>query len=98
MEEIEPIENQEPEGLVYKSLNKSRMRATYWRKGEDGTWNPTTPLPADPIGQLHYFAKGFRVKPPNESVGSICSECGFEAKSDFGLLAHAKKHKKEEKT
>lgn len=80
------------------NLNRSRMRAVYYRPDNNGNWVGTTPLPADPFSQAYYFAKGFKAKPPENqplSVGSlVCSECGFAAKSDFGLQAHKRKHKK----
>ena len=91
-----------PEGLKGEggilNLNKSRMRAVYFRYNEEGKWVGTTPLPADPFSQAYYFAKGFKAKLPEVSSnqGLIC-ECGFEAKSDFGLQAHQRKHKKEGK-
>jgi len=86
-----------PGGLKGKggvlNLNRSRMRAIYYRPNGE----PTLPLPADPYSQAYYFAKGFRAKPP-EGVSStgetfICSVCGFAAKSEFGLKAHMRKHK-----
>ena len=84
------------EGIL--NLNRSRMRAIYYRPNGQAT----SPLPADPYSQMYYFAKGFRAKPPkpeekpevSSSQETIsCPECGFEAKSKFGLLAHQKKHK-----
>lgn len=81
------------------NLNRSRMRAVYFRKDDDGNWVGTNPLPADPFSQAYYFAKGFRAKPSEvDSTEKLsCKICGFEAKSNLGLLAHQRKHKKEEK-
>lgn len=91
MDEVEltPSGLKGKEGIL--NLNRSRMRAIYYRP--DG--QATTPLPADPYSQAYYFAKGFRAKPPEVSSTEtfICPTCGFEAKSDFGLNSHMRKHK-----
>ena len=94
------------------SLNKSRKRAVYWWQGEDGNWNPTGPLPADPASINYYFLKGFKAQPPHEAQASneaepveaktrfmiSCPICGFETQSAFGLQTHLRKHiKKSEK-
>ena len=96
-----------PSGLSKRenvlNLNKERMRAVYFCQDESGRWVGTSPLPADPQSQAYYFAKGFRAKPPTETLevsseSISCPICGFEAKSNFGLQAHLRiKHKKEEK-
>ena len=83
------------------NLNKSRMRAVYYRSNGQ----PTMPLPADPYSVAYYFAKGFTARPkvvnqpePDRGDNSIsCPTCGFEAKSEFGLKSHQRKHKKEER-
>lgn len=101
MEEVELTELKEmtfPEGMKVINLNRSRMRAIYYWKGEDGVWNPTAPLPADPYSQAYYFAKGFKAKPPKEGSTQetfSCPACEFEAKSAFGLQAHQRTHKEE---
>jgi len=89
------------------NLNKSRMRAVYWRQVENGDWVETTPLPADPTSVNHYFLKGFKAKKPEgvkpeikleevkPSVEEKCPTCGFVAKSVFGLNSHLRKHAKE---
>jgi len=83
------------------NLNRSRMRAVYFRQDGDGNWVGTAPLPADSYSQAYYFAKGFRAKPPVATSAPqetfSCPTCGFVAKSDFGLQAHQRKHKKEVK-
>ena len=71
------------------NLNRSRMRAIYYRP--DG--QATSLLPADPYSQMYYFAKGFKGKPTEVSSTFNCHTCGFEAKSEFGLQAHQRKHK-----
>lgn len=55
---------------VILNLNRSRMRAVYYRpiQVDDGIqWIKTLPLPADPFSISYYFAKGFRAKPPEIS-------------------------------
>lgn len=52
-----------------KSLNKSSLKAIYWRpvKNKDGQtvdWMPTLPLPADVQGMAQYLAKGFKLADP----------------------------------
>ena len=83
-----------PAGLKSKdallNLNKSRMRAIYYRP--DG--QPTTPLPADPYSIAYYFAKGLKGVPPKLVS---CPECEFEAKSTFGLQSHLRTHNKSKK-
>jgi len=86
---------------VILNLGHSRMRTRYWRQLNDGSWVQTQLLPADPQSINIYFSKGFRARPPEE-VRSIRSEillcpypgCGYEAKGDFGLRSHMKKHQK----
>jgi len=87
------------------NLNKSRMRAVYYRqvfdKQGNGEWVPTTPLPADLFGQMQYFGKGFRAKPPVESTKVTtdevsCPYCEFKPKSAFGLQSHLRTHIKKE--
>jgi len=88
------------------NLNKSRMRAVFWRQDTNGDWIETTPLPADPISINHYLLKGFKAKKPEEVPPTVeeevqppaeekCPTCGFVAKSNFGLKAHLRKHNKE---
>jgi len=88
------------------NLNKSRMRAVYWRQVENGDWVETTPLPADPTSVNHYFLKGFKAKKPETKpeikleevkppVEIKCPHCEFLAKSEFGLNSHLRKHAKE---
>ena len=90
------------EGIL--NLGRSRMRAIYYRQVDDGSWQATDPLPADPASQALYFGKGFKAKPPADasppvvaSTEVLTCSCGFEAKSKFGLQAHQRKHEKEEK-
>ena len=50
---------------------KRRQRAIYWRPnyGDDGEivgWRPTMLLPSDPLSQIQYLAKGFRLTPPGD--------------------------------
>jgi len=93
-------ENIYGESPIKLNLGHSRQRAIYWRQiGED--WVQTGLLPADPLSIALYFSKGFRAKPPPEVVDEVvdevksfsCSICGFEAKSELGLLSHQRKHK-----
>ncbi len=98
-EEVELKPRNSVAGMKVIDLNRSRMRAIYYWKGENGAWNPTGLLPADPYSQAYYFAKGFKAKPPVDSTQETfsCPTCEFEAKSAFGLQAHQRKHEKEEK-
>lgn len=71
-------------------------KATYYKA--DGTALPN--LPADRRSVRRYLARGFTLTPPAVSntgppEGSFKCECGFEAKSAFGLMAHRRKHKEE---
>jgi len=71
-------------------------KATYYKA--DGTALPN--LPADPRSVRRYLARGFSLTPPGVSntgppEGSFRCECGFGAKSAFGLMAHRRKHKEE---
>jgi len=77
-----------------ESLNKSRLRAIYYRKIGDN-WAPTQLLPADSLSISHYLSKGFKAKPPDgePQQGSIsCPYCEFEAKNALGLRTHLNKH------
>lgn len=89
------------------SLNKSRLRAVYWRQDSHGNWIQTSPLPADPASINYYFLKGFKALCPHEGIipsnGENPSEiktrflvkcpfCEFETQSAFGLQAHLRKH------
>jgi len=67
-----------------------QAKATYYKP--DGT--PLPNLPADPRSMRRYLDRGFTLMPPN---GRLVCTCGFEAKSKFGLMAHRRKHKKEDK-
>ena len=90
------------------SLNKSRLRAVYWRQDSEGGWVKTLPLPADPASINHYLLKGFKANPPEKVNPSEivqdgllqCPVCEFRAKDVFGLQSHLRKHinksKKEE--
>lgn len=73
---------------------EQQPKATYYKA--DGT--PLPNLPADPRSMKRYLARGFTLAPPVHPIkavpGLVC-ECGFEAKSDFGLMAHRRKHEKE---
>lgn len=83
------------DGMSILSLNRSRMRAKYWKQLPDGSWHQTGLLPADPVSQAIYFRKGFKAKPPMEAKpesACVCPECGFEAKNKLGLFAHSRKH------
>jgi len=101
MVEAIEIDKLHSQGGNVLNLNRSRMRAIYYRKiGDD--WLATQPLPADPFSITYYFSKGFKAKPPGGKVvdaGTVsCPFCEFTTKSAFGLQSHLRKHiRKEEK-
>ena len=79
------------------NIGRSRQRAIYYRP--DGT--ATLPLPADPYSKMYYLGKGFTLNPLQElkvqnSNPLLCPNCGFEAKTLFGLEVHKRKHSKKE--
>ena len=88
------------------SLNKSRMRARYWRPVLDRSgkpipdeWMETLPLPADPMSQMAYFGKGFKAARPDtkgvkiEKSGELqCPYCDFVPKNALGLRTHLGTH------
>ena len=82
-----------PESQIV-NLNKSRMRAIYWRPDGKGNWFQTSPLPAAPASANAYILKGFKANPPGGvDTGLIqCPMCEFGAQSAFGLQAHLRKH------
>ena len=55
-------------GVPVLNVGHSRMRARYWRQDNNGNWGQTAPLPADPASRSHYFAKGFKARPPKQDV------------------------------
>lgn len=77
-------------------LNKSRMRAHYWRKDEKGNWVQTKLLPADPTSQQLYFSKGFRARNPDEvridEPQLVCPVCKMPAETVVALKAHLNEH------
>jgi len=84
---------------VTLNIGQSRMRARYWRLVGD-TWTQTGLLPADPTSVAIYFAKGFKGKPPTESVpvtGIKCPLCEFSCEAPRGLAKHMYSHDKKEK-
>lgn len=89
------------QGYVVR-IDKWPQKATYYRPDGHAMHN----LPADPYSMQKYTRRGFTLTPPEKPVetlagiaegnGLVCSDCGFTAKSEFGLRSHTRKHNKEE--
>ena len=80
------------------SLNKSRVRAHYWRE-IGGKWVQTQLLPSDTMSRAIYMSKGFRMTNPNEPATAAsadgvlkCPVCEMEADSLVSLKAHLNIH------
>ena len=79
--------------LPIVNINKSRLRKVFWRTDGDGKWVQTLPLPADPIEEAKYLAKGFRLSPPGkvEAVAS-CPFCDYTNENPRGMRTHMSVH------
>ena len=86
------------QGYAIRDIGQWPPKATYYKPNGEAMPN----LPADPYSMKRYFRRGFTLMPPAAPSGGddgilVCPQCGCEAKSDFGLQAHMRKHKLESK-
>lgn len=89
----------ETKGYEIKGIDKRVLAQVPWRTYYHSDGKPAR-LPADEDSMRSYLAKGFTLEPPvlpSGGNGVKCPQCGFIAKSDFGLNAHMRKHKRESK-
>jgi len=93
------------QGFAIQDVGQWPAKATFYKPGGE----PMPNLPADPYSMKNYLRRGFTLTPPvkpsngeGEETPVVlnptkCAFCDFEAKSEFGLSVHVRKHKRESK-
>jgi len=82
------------QGFLIQDIGRWPAKATYYKDTGEAMHN----LPADPFSMQRYLRRGFTLTPPvspSNGEGEFKCECGFVAKSKFGLQAHKRKHERE---
>ena len=74
-----------------KRLLEDESKVLKAKLGQEEIVNPAEAVDKELISDTPTEVKSLTVEPV--SSGWICDDCGFEAKSEFGLKAHMKKHK-----
>ena len=93
------MDDLEEVGYKITPVDKKRLEQAPWATYYHRDGKPAR-LPADRDSMRSYLARGFTLEPPvspSHGQGFKCPQCPFVAKSDFGLMAHMRKHERESK-